>query len=222
MSLSTGNVTFFPHPQKTWSQVITAPDGGRFVWQYAKALLTNTLQTAIPLMVPYVKPNTELSIYPDVPLAIPIGAQIMRVDFRLPRAIGLGDSPIYGIDLPKNVTLVGTTGENLKVSPTTGTTHTVVAPVLTAANNAYTPNTGAVLQRQAGQADQASPSLIQTVSGSPLPLQVTVSNAGNTAAGNGIALSAANVTAFIYASVIYRIDGDPVKPWNLDLPFAPG
>ncbi|MBO3463129.1 hypothetical protein G7B40_001445 [Aetokthonos hydrillicola Thurmond2011] len=222
MSISTGSLTFLPNPQKTSTQIINAPNGGRFIWQYARAQLTSTLQNAIPLLVPYVKPNTQLSQYPDIPLQLPVGAQIQRVDFRLPRTPTLGDASIYEIDLPKGCTIIGTTGENLKVSPTSGTTHTVVAPVITCASSSYTPNASAVLQRQSGQADQSSPSLIQTVSGSAMTLQITVSNAGNSAAGNGIALSLSGALAYIYASIIYRIDGDAIKPWSLDLPAMPG
>lgn len=221
MSLNPGNFVFFPDPYKTWTQVAVSPDGKRFVWQYARAPITDTLQTVIPLKVPPVKPPTMSSVYPEVPLVIPVGAQIQRVDFRLPRSVNPGEEYVYGIDLPKNCTIVGTTGENLKVSPASGTTHTVIAPLLTSVSNTYTPGAGVVLQRASGQVDAASPSLITTVSGSPLTLQMSVSNAGNTAAGNGIRLSSAKATAFIYASIVYRIDGDAVKPWNLDLPFLP-
>lgn len=215
-----GNFTFPPDPYKTAVQVITSADGGRYVWTYARAKLTDTLQTTIPLMVPSVKPNSLLATYPDIPLVIPVGAQIQRIDFRLPRLQVAGDEYQYGIDIPRGCTLIGTTGENLKVS-SVATPHTVTAPLVTAASNLYTPNAGAVLQRQTSQADQSSPSLIQTVS-TALTMQIAVSNAGNTAVGTGVRLSVTGAIAFIYASVVYRIDGVAVKPWNLDFPAMPG
>lgn len=221
MAIATGNLTFFPNPYKTWTQGIIAPDGNRYIWQYAKAKLTNVLQSSIPLMVPQVKPYNFLGSTPDVPLAIPVGAQITRVTVRLPRVVNKGDTVAYGIELPPGATMIGTTGENLKVSPTTGTTQTVVSPVITSANNLYDSNAGAVLQRTWGQTDQPSPSLLTTVTGSPLTLQITVSNAANTAAGNGIRLSQEKLDAFIYASVVYRVDGDAIRPWQLDLPAPP-
>ncbi|NJL10941.1 MAG: hypothetical protein HC908_14300 [Calothrix sp. SM1_7_51] len=141
---------------------------------------------------------------------------------RLPRAAALGNEPVYGIDLPRGCTMIGTTGENLKVSPTTVTTHTVVSPIITSANNAYSPNSQAVLSRASGVADAAAPSLLTTVIGAPFTLQVSCSNAGNTAAGNGIRLSQAGAHAFIYARIIYSLPGDAVKPWTLDLPAMPG
>jgi hypothetical protein len=219
MSLAVGNVTFHPDPYKLDTQVIIAPDGNRYVWKWARAKITDTLQTVIPLYVSVSKPIYFQDTYPDVPLTIPVGAQIQRVDFRLPNLQPLGSDVTPGIDLPRNCTIVGTTGENLKVSPSSGTTHTVVSPLVTAASSLYTPNAWAVLQRGAGVVDAASPSLLQTVSGTPLTLQMSVSNAGNTAVGTGIKLSTAKATAYIYAHVIYRLDGTGIKPWNLDLPF---
>ncbi|MBW4480739.1 MAG: hypothetical protein KME54_28850 [Tolypothrix brevis GSE-NOS-MK-07-07A] len=219
MSLETGNVIFHPDPYKPGVQAIIAPDGNRYIWKWARAKLTDTLQTVIPLYVSVSKPVYFQDTYPDVPLTVPVGAQIQRVDFRLPNSQPLGSEVTAGIDVPRNCTIVGTTGENLKVSPLFGTTHTVTSPLITAANSLYTPNTGAVLQRGSGVVDAASPSLLQTVSGTALTLQMTVSNAGNTAVGTGIKLSATKATAFIYAHVVYRIDGDPIKPWNFELPF---
>lgn len=220
MSLETGNVIFHPDPYKPDVQAIISPDGNRYVWKWARAKLTDALQTTIPLYVAAAKPVYLKDMYPDVPLTVPVGAQIQRIDFRLPGAANVGGDTNNGIYLPKNCTIIGTTGENLKVSPATGTTQTTTSPLITCSNNLYTANTGAILQRASGQVDQVSPSLLQTVTGTPLTLQITVSNAANTAAGTGIKLSAEKATSFIYAHVVYRLDGDPIKPWNFELPMS--
>lgn len=214
MAIELGNVIFSGDDYKL--QGIRSPGGRVFIRQIGVAKLNDTLQTAIPLQViAWGQPKPlHCDSYPPKPLKVPVGAQIERVDFRLPLASIPGGEDFAGIYLPRSCTIVGTTGENLKVSPTTGTTHTVTSPVLTAANNAYTPGAGAVTQRQSGQADQVSPNLIRTVSGSDLTFQITVSNAGNTAVGTGIRLSQTKAEALIYAQIIYSIDGEAIMQAN--------
>lgn len=203
-------------------QGLLLPNGRIAITKVAIAILTDTLQTTIPLnVIAPGKPNTLQGKYPPVPLSIPVGGQIDRVDFRLPQALLPQEEYIYGLHLPKNCTIIGTTGENLKVSPTSGTTHTVTAPVITSASNAYTAGGSAVLSRAAGVVDAASPSLLTTVSGSALALGVAVSNAGNTAVGTGIRLSQAGAIAYIYARVCYTIPGDAINGIYLPLPYAP-
>lgn len=203
-------------------QGLIGADGRVYIQQIAIATLTDTLQTSIPLeVVAANKPNTLQGKYPPKLLQIPVGGQINRVDFRLPLNALPGDERQYGIYLPKDCTIIGTSTDNLKVSPTATTTHTVTAPVIASANNAYTPGAGAVLSRAAGVADAASPSLLTTVSGSPLTLQLTCSNTGNTAAGTGIRLSKAGAIAWVVARVIYSVAGDAIKQINIDWPSAP-
>lgn len=214
MALETGNVIFTGDDYKL--QGTRAPSGRVFIRQVGVARLTDALQAAIPLeVIAWGQPRIlHGSTYPPKPLKVPVGGQIERVDFRLPLQAIPGNEAFYGIYLPKSSTLVGTTGENLKISPTTGTTHTVTSPVITSVNNAYTAGTGAVATRASGVADQASPSLIRTVTGADLVFQVTVSNAGNTAAGNGIRLSGVGDKSLIYAQIIYSLDGDPIMQAN--------
>jgi hypothetical protein len=216
MPIETGNAIFTGDPYKATDQGIRGPNGRIYVRQLAVAKLTDTLQINIPLnIIAFNKPNILQGKYPPKPLVIPIGGQICRVDFRLPLATGLGGETIqYGIYLPKGVTIIGTTGENLKVSPTTTTTHTVTSPAITAANSAYTAGTGVVLSRPDGVADAGSPSLLTTVSGADLALQLTVSNAGNTAAGNGIGLSQTGAEAYVYVQTIHSIAGNAVNQIN--------
>lgn len=214
MALETGNVIFTGDDYKL--QGIRAPNGRVFIRQVGIARLTDALQTTIPLeVIAWGQPRIlHGQTYPPKPLKVPVGGQIERVDFRLPLQSLPGDEAFYGIYLPKSCTLVGTTGENLKVSPTTGTTHTVTSPAIACANNAYAAGAGAVAARQSGLADQASPNLIRTVSGSELTFQITVSNAGNTAAGTGIRLSQTGAKSLIYAQIIYSLDGEAIMQSN--------
>jgi len=186
---------------------------------YALGRLTSTLQTAIPLFIPSWK--RDQVTFPDRPLIIPTGVTINRVSIRMPEYGNLfeGVSP-YGL-LPQGCQLVGTTGENIKVSPATGgTTHTVTSPLLTAANNLYTPDSFSTVWRRSGVADQAAPSWITTTT-APVTPQITVSNAGNTAAGTGIRLSVANAVAFVICWFDLEIDATPRRIREIELPIPP-
>lgn len=222
MPLELGNVIGYGDWYQGFEQGIIQPNGRVAIPLIGRATITDTLQTTLQLLV--YPPGKNLILqgkYPPLPFTIPVGGQIERVDFRLPRSLLPDETYTYGLQLPKGCTIVGTTGENLKVSPTTGTTHTVTSPVITAANNAYAPGAQGVLSRAAGIGDQASPSLLTTVSGSPLTLGIAVSNAGNTAVGTGIRLSQAGAIAYIHARVIYTVAGDAVDPTLLPFPYAP-
>lgn len=200
---------------------LRAPDNRKRYQLWGWAKLTDTLQTSIPLLCyALTKKGGNAASYPPKPLVIPSGAQIDSVGLSLPAANTGATDSIYGAQLPKNCTIIGTTGENLKVSPTTGTTHTVTAPVITSASNAYTAGTGAVVSRAAGVADAVSPSLLLTL-GSATTYQITVSNAGNTAAGNGIRLSLTGAIAFIVAEIWYTLPPNPPNPYLFDMPPIP-
>ena len=222
MPIELGNTIFRGDYYQATEQGVIGPDGRIYVQQIAIATLTDTLQTSIPLnVVAANKPNTLQGKYPPKPLVVPIGGQIHRVDFRLPLQGIAGDALQYGIYLPKNCTIIGTSTDNLKVSPTVTTTHTVTAPVIASANNSYTPGAGVVLSRAAGVADAAAPSLLRTISGADVTLQLTVSNAANDGAGTGIRLSQEGAIAWVFARVIHSIAGDAIQQMNLDWPAAP-
>ena len=168
------------------------------------AKLTDTLQTAIPIYIPSGK--KDQSKYPDKLLVIPSGAQVNYLGMRLP-GYYYQTPEAYGY-LPAGVTIVGTTGEKVKISPTSGTTYTQLAPAITAASSAYTPDATATAYRGIGVADAASPSILRTL-GSDTTLQVTVSNAGDTAVGTGIKLSATGAIAHIVVEVYYSYAKTP-------------
>ena len=222
MPLELGNSISYGDWYQLADQGIIDVNGRNFVTTIGRGTITDTLQSIIPLRVfAPGKPLTLQARFPDLPFQVPVGGQIVRVDFRLPATLLPQEEPTFALQIPKGGTIVGTTGENLKVSPTTVTTHTVTSPVITSASNAYTPGASAVLSRSGGTGDQVSPSLLTTVAGSPLILGLAVSNAGNTAAGNGIRLSTVGAIAYVFARVIYSIPGDAVNQNFLPFPYAP-
>ncbi len=148
------------------------------------ALITTTLQTSVDIKVPSHKRDID-----DTLLIVPSGAQIYYI----------------GLRTPKDVSLVGTTGEKLKV----GTTHTDTAPVLTVASNAIAANSSA--KAAATPYDAALATL-----GSATQYKLLCSNAGNTAAGTGVRV--ATGTQRVIVDVCYLLAADPSRIEQLGYP----
>lgn len=168
------------------------------------AKLTDTLQTSIPIYVPSGK--KDQSKYPDKLLVIPSGSQVNYLGFRLP-GYYYQTPEAYGY-LPTGVTIIGTTGEKVKVSPTTTTTYTQLSPSIVSASSAYTPDATATAYRGIGVADASSPSILRTL-GADTTLAINVSNAGDTAVGTGIRLSTTGAVAHIVVEVYYSYAKTP-------------
>lgn len=215
--LSLGNINGIPD---AWvGNGIREFDGSEQKPVYGLAKLTDQLQTSIPLIIPSWRKD-QVS-FPDRNLVLSTGTVVNYVGFRLPEYGNAfeGVSTPYGL-LPTGCTIIGTTGENLKVSPTTGTTHTVTTPAIACASNAYQPDASAFVWRAPGVADQASPSLLTTIA-SPTTLQLTVSNAGNTAVGNGIRLSQTGAIAFVLVTLWVASPQAPLRLREIELPIPP-
>lgn len=150
---------------------------------YAK--IDPTLRSNIQVMIPSSQAQTpgESINSPDRPLILPAGAIIGRIGLRLPQS-DPNTTQQFG-NLPKGRALVGTTGELVKVGFNSVFTNT--DPAIACVANAYAPNASRVVQRPPGVADVPLSGLIATVA--PTPVNLLVSNAGSTAAGNGIATS---------------------------------
>lgn len=212
--LSYGNVIGIP---SAWTfDGVRDFDGYERKLVYGRAKITDALQSNLPLVIP--SDRISQTEFPDRPFVLESGSIINYIGIRLPNYPLVGEeSGVYGL-LPRGATIIGTTGENLKVSPTTGTTHTVTTPVITAANNSYPPDGSAQLARAPGQVDQASPSLIGTLA-ADTTFQVTISNAGNTAAGNGIRLSRTGAEAFILVTMFVSSPMKPLRMEEINLPM---
>lgn len=155
----------------------------REVIGYAK--ITNALQTNIPIFIPSgAQTATEQIARPDRRLILPTGAIVTRIGLRLPKATN-SDITQYG-ELAKKATLIGTTGEFVKVGA--DGVFTAAAPAIAAATSSYPLNGTASAQRIAGQADVALSGLVTI--GAATPMSLLVSNAANAAAGAGIRTSA--------------------------------
>lgn len=150
---------------------------------YAK--IDTTLRSNISVFIPSSQAQTpgESILSPDRLLILPVGAIVTRIGLRLPR-IDPNTTPQFG-NLPKGRTLIGTTGELVKVGY--GTVFTNTDPAIVATSNSYTPDATKTVQRPVGAADVALSGL--TTIATPTPVNLLVSNAGSTAAGNGIATS---------------------------------
>lgn len=123
-------------------------------------------------------------------MILPAGAIITRIALRLP-ATETNKTTQYG-NLPVGRTLVGTAGELVKVGATG--VFTTIAPSVAAA-----PNASATAQRPFGAADVVASGLVTL--GAATTYSLLVSNAGSTAAGTGIATSAAGVEALAIVQI---------------------
>lgn len=129
----------------------------------------------------------------DKEIVLPAGVTIYYIGIRLPLRAEAGKERMPGM-LEQGATLIGVTGENLKVA----SAHTSTAPVITCANNAYT-----------SDATASSAATPWTTLAAPLgtlgvatTFKILVSNAGNTAAGAG-GIRTSKGTARIYAEIAY-------------------
>lgn len=192
-------------------QAVILGNGKKRVTALGLAVLTDTLQTLIPVKM-YPPRNKELA--PDYPLTnivLPIGAQVVEASFRLPGGRVTGSPYEWGKQLPTGCTIIGTSTDVLKIS--IGANNDFVAAKtasLTSANSAYSIGGSAILTRGRGVADDSS-GILNTVASTAKTITLSVDNAANSAAGTGIRLSQAGATALIAVRVTYEINDDAVK-----------
>lgn len=151
------------------------------------AEITSTLQTSIDIKVPSHKRDVS-----DTLLIVPAGAQVYYI----------------GLRTPKDVALIGTTGERLKV----GTVHTDTAPVLTVASNAVAANS---IASSAGSPYATLAAPLGTLGGAT-QYKLLNSNAGNTAAGTGIRVASGTQRAIV--DICYLLIADPSRIEQLGYP----
>jgi hypothetical protein len=157
---------------------------------YAK--ITTTPQTSIPIYLPsQAQAGGELVTNPDRLLLLPAGAIVNRIALRLPK---LEDNKTaqYG-NLPAKSTLVGVTGELVKVGVTG--VYTTTAPSIAAAAGVYTPNSTATVNRTLTGTDITASGIVTL--GALTQYSLLVSNAGSAAAGTGIATSSGEALAIV-------------------------
>jgi hypothetical protein len=207
--IAAGNLTRRPLNGYADEVAILEPGlGSRQYVGYGK--ITTTPQSEIELVLPSFQKRRA-----DIPFIVP-ASTVYRMSIRLPRFLredekGLGKK--YGL-LENGATLIGTTGERLKVA-TIAAGHTATSPVIVSASNSYTPN-GSVVIGATEWGTLAAP--LGTLA-SPTTFKLYVSNAGNTAAGNGISVSKG--VAYILAEVCCKILLDAVELEQSGYPLAP-
>jgi hypothetical protein len=182
------------------------------------AILTSNLQTLIPVQIfpPFNKEMSEL--YPPVRLQVPVGAQVLSTSFRLPSTRLPGFQYEWGRQLPDGCTIIGTTGDVLKVSTGVNNSTTAANTASVASTlNAYTPGTAVITSRPVGTGAADVAGGILTTVPSVWNLAIAIDNAANNAAGTGIRLSLAGATALIAVEIVYEINDSPIRYENVML-----
>lgn len=151
------------------------------------ATITTTLQTSIDIYVPSHKRDVS-----DTLLIAPAGAIVYYIGFRT----------------PKDVALVGTTGDKLKV----GTAHTDTAPAVSVASSAIAANSIA----KSAASPYASLSAPLATLGSATQYKLLCSATGNDGAGSGIKVAAG--TQRVIADICYLLIADPSRLEQLGYP----
>lgn len=196
-------------PLYGWAMQAGMLEKGLDTFQFAGwAKLTTTLQTEIDIVLPSHQRRKA-----DKPYVIPNGATIYRIGLRLPRELRADEDKKYGI-LEKGASIIGTTGERLKVASTTAA-HTATAPAIVAANNSYTPNGSAVLCVNEWQALTGQLATL----GADTTFKLYCSNAGNTAAGTGIRVSSGE--AYVIAEICFKMAAEALDFERTGYPYTP-
>lgn len=217
MAVNTGNSIFLTGGYDEAMNGVSGADGRAYRSYVARAKLTGELQNNIPLILNRNSPNNDVVNFTR-PLKLPINSWITRIDFRLPTRKREGSEKIFGLELPDGTNIEGTTGEKLKVSFDNAVTNP--SPAVAAANSQYAPNSTAILFRPPWQEDQPAPSMLRQVTSNDGSLKLVVTNAADSALGNGIKLST-NTTAYVYVLVVVMEIGRAIAPWNHELPPVP-
>ena len=196
-------------PLYGWAMQSAMLEKGIDTYQFAGwAKLDTTLRNEIEIVLPSHQRRKA-----DKPFTIPSGATIYRIGLRLPRSLRADEDTKYGI-LPRGATIIGTTGENLKVASTTAG-HTAASPAIVAANNSYLPNSSAVLCVNEWQALTGQLATL----GADTTFKLYCSNAGNTAAGNGIRVSSGE--AFVIAEICFKMASEALDFERTGYPYPP-
>lgn len=205
-----GNVIAPGDPYEGAQQSVIIGNGKKRVTATGIGILTDTLQTNIPVKI-YPARNKELSVdFPLSNIVVPVGAQIVNASFRLPSARITGSQYEWGRQLPAGCTIVGTSTDVLKLAAAQNGFAAAKTASLASASSAYTIGGTGFITRGRGVADDSS-GILNTVSGSPITISLWVDNAANGAAGTGIRLSASGATAAIAVKVVWEINDDAVS-----------
>jgi hypothetical protein len=192
-------------------QFIKDPHGRKIFRAVGIGILTETLQTAIPIYI-YPARNALLSPqYPNIGIVIPSGAQVVSASFRLPSLRIVGSQKQWGAQVDTGTTIIGTSTDVLKLSFGSNNTFSAANTAsLASASSLYTLGGSNRITRGIGAADNAS-GILNTL-GSQSTLNLVVDNAANGAAGTGIALSTSTgQKAVIVADIIWTTKDDPVS-----------
>lgn len=205
-----GNVISSGDAYNQDGQFVRSLDGRRIFHTTGTGLLTDTLQTAIPVLI-YPPHNKEIaSTFPNKNIVLPIGAQILSASLRLPSARIPGHQIQWGAQLPTGCTIIGTSTNVLKVSFGSNNTFAANATAsIASANNVYALGASNRISRAAATADNAN-GILNTLA-AVSTINLVVDNAANDAAGTGIRLSVTGQKAIIAVDVIWALPANAVQ-----------
>lgn len=205
-----GNVISSGDAYNQDGQFVRSLDGRRIFHTTGTGLLTDTLQTAIPVLI-YPPRNKEIaSTFPNKNIVLPIGAQILSASLRLPSARIPGHQIQWGAQLPTGCTIIGTSTNVLKVSFGSNNTFAANATAsIASANNIYALGASNRISRGAASADNAN-GILNTLA-AVSTINLVVDNAANDAAGTGIRLSVTGQKAIIAVDVIWALPANAVQ-----------
>lgn len=207
----TGNVISNGDSYNYEGQYVKTLDGRKIYRAVGAGILTDTLQTSIPVVV-YPPRNKELAAtFPNRNIVVPIGAQVLSVSLRLPSTRIKGDQIQWGAQIPIGCTIIGTSTDVLKVNWGTANGFAAAKTAsIAAASSVYAIGASARLGRTPNTADDAS-GILNTVASTAKTVRLMVDNAANDAAGTGIRLSVAGETAAIAVDIIWAVTDDAVQ-----------
>ena len=206
----TGNVISSGDHYNYEGQFARNIDGRAIFRAVGAGILTDTLQTSIPVLIYPPRPKEISATFPNRNIVIPSGAQILSASLRLPSARTQGDQIRWGAQLPIGTTIIGTSTDVLKVNFGTQNQFAAAATAsIASASNAYTLGASARLTRVPNAADNAS-GILNTL-GSQQTVRLMVDNAANIAAGTGIRLSTTGARAVIAVDIIWAVTDDAVR-----------
>jgi hypothetical protein len=184
--------------------------GRKLYRQIGLAILTDTLQTSIPVIIRAPRNKELATSYPDSNIVLPIGAQVVSASLRLPSAETQPYTRLWGAQLPTGCTIIGTSTDVLKVGFAVNGFAAAKTASIASASSVYALGASNRISRGWATADDGS-GILNTVASSAKTVRLYVDNAANDAAGTGIRLSQSGVKAGIVVDVIWTVAGDAAR-----------
>lgn len=184
--------------------------GRKLYRQIGLAILTDTYQTSLPVIIRAPRNKELASSYPDTNIVLPIGAQVVSASLRLPSAETQPYTRLWGAQLPTGVTIQGVSTDVLKIAFAVNGFAAAKTASIAAASSVYALGAASRISRGWATADDSS-GILNTVASSAKTVRLYVDNAANDAAGTGIRLSQAGAYAGIVVDIMWTVADDACR-----------